>query len=58
MRAEVEGEETGLSFGTGKIAAELGHMVRVVVIVAYMALGIMVLLINMFEDGKGQLEWW
>ena len=25
MRAEVEGEEMGLSFGTGKIAAEVGQ---------------------------------
>lgn len=53
MRAEVEGEEMGLSFGTGKIAAEVGQMAREVVIVAYRALGIIVLLISMFGDGKG-----
>jgi hypothetical protein len=52
MRAEVEGDEMGLSFGTGRIAAEVGQTVRVVVIVAYRALGIMVLLISMFEHRK------
>jgi hypothetical protein len=34
MRAEVEGEEMELNFGTARIAAEVGQIVRVVVIVA------------------------
>jgi len=57
MRDEVAGDETGESFGTGRMAAEVGQMVRVVVIVAYRALGIMVLLMNMIENGERRLRW-
>ena len=53
MRDEIAGDETGLSFGTGRMAAEAVQMVRVVVIVAYRALGIMVLFPNMIENGRG-----
>jgi hypothetical protein len=53
MRDEVAGDERGESFGTGRMAAEVGQMVRVVVIVAYNALRIMVLFPNMIENGRG-----
>ena len=53
MSVDVEGDETGESFGLGRMVAEVGQRVRVVVIVAYRAVGIMVLMI---ENGKRQLE--
>ena len=56
MSVDVEGDETGESFGLGRMVAEVGQRVRVVVIVAYRALGIMVLLMNMIEEGKSYLE--
>ena len=56
MRVEVAGDETGESFGIGRIEAKAGQTVRVVVIVAYRALGIMVLSMNVIEDGKRYLE--
>ena len=49
MSVEVEGDETGVSFGMGRMVAEVGQSVRVVVIVAYRAVGIMV---RMIEDEK------
>lgn len=49
MRADVAGDAIGESFGIGKMAAEVGQIVRVVVIVAYRAVGFMVFLINIFE---------
>jgi len=52
MRDAVAGDETGESFGTGRMAAEVGQMVRVVVIVAYRTLGIMIVFLSMFESGK------
>lgn len=58
MRAEVEGHETGLSFGIGRIAAEVGQRVRVLVIVTYRAVGIMVLFLGIAENGRRLLEWY
>jgi hypothetical protein len=53
MSVDVEGDETGESFGLGRMVAEVGQRVRVVVIVAYRAVETMVLMI---ENGKRQLE--
>lgn len=44
---EVEGDEIGVSFGIGMMVAEVGQRVRVVVIVAYRAVGIMLLFLDM-----------
>ena len=49
MSVEVEGDEIGVSFGMGRMVAEVGQRVSVVVIVAYRAVGI---LGRMIEDGK------
>lgn len=49
MSVEVEGDEIGVSFGIGRIVAEVGQRVRVAVIIAYRAVGIMG---RMIEDGK------
>jgi hypothetical protein len=53
ISVEVEGDEIGVSFGIGRMVAEVGQRVRVVVIVAYRAVRIMVLMI---ENGTRQLE--
>jgi hypothetical protein len=53
MSVEVEGDEIGVSFGMGRMVAEVGQRVSVVVIVAYRVVGIMV---RMIEDGTRQLE--
>jgi hypothetical protein len=37
VRDGVEGDDTGVRFGTGRMAAEAGQRVSVVVIVAYRA---------------------
>ena len=56
ISVEVEGDEIGVSFGIVRIVAEVGQRVRVVVIVAYRAVGIMLLFLNMIWKGKRQLE--
>ena len=46
------GEEIGARFGIGRMAAEVGQRVRVVVIVAYRALGIIAFLLSMVGSGE------
>lgn len=53
MSVEIEGDEIGVSFGMGRMVAEVGQRVSVVVIVAYRVVGIMV---RVIEDGTRQLE--
>jgi hypothetical protein len=57
VRDEFEVDDIGVMFGIGRMVAEAGQKVRVVVIVAYKARGIIAAALETVEDEERQLKW-